>query len=461
MTVAADTAVVALLGSAGPTAAARSSGSVPRPVGHQLQAPSGALGKATGDGQPQPGAGSAAGAGGIPVVEPLEDQLLVRRRHPGPVVHDVEDDLALDDRRPAARRANGRGPGRCRAGSEPPAELTGVGPDLAGRHVCGVDVGVPGAAVPAPPPRAPPRRGRAAEVTAGAPSSAAASTSRSSTSRSISPVAPSTSSRSTWASTAPGAARASSNETRWVVRGPCRSCETSATSRRCRCTEASTRDSIRFMVAARRPTSSRRPSSAIRRSSWLWPIASTSARMWSSLDRARPRTSQITRASATRTSGPPTIRVRRSALVASWTASRLEPTDDGHLAVGRLAVLDPDPVGLGLVVVRGPDGAPLHLRPRRDRRSAALPSMFADAARTVPSAAIDLRHAVVVHVAQHRWQLAGRRPGRAGRATRDRDSSSLLSVRCRSRVVHDQDAVPPRAPPRTAAWPAPWPWPAH
>ena len=165
-----------------------------------------------------------------------------------------------------------------------------------------------------------------AEVTAGAPSSAAASTSRSSTSRSISPVAPSTSSRSTWASTAPGAARASSNETRWAVRGPCRSCETSATSRRCRCTEASTRDSIRFMVAARRPTSSRRPSSAILRSSWLWPMASTSARIWSSLDRARPRTNQITRASATRTSGPPTIRVRRRALVASCTASRLEPT---------------------------------------------------------------------------------------------------------------------------------------
>ena len=68
--------------------------------------------------------------------------------HPGPVVHDVEDDLALDDPDPQLDAGTGVGQGVVEQVPDHPPQLAGVGPDRAGRHVCGVDVGVPG--VPCP-----------------------------------------------------------------------------------------------------------------------------------------------------------------------------------------------------------------------------------------------------------------------------------------------------------------------
>ena len=80
--------------------------------------------------------------------------------------------------------------------------------------------------------------------------------------------------------------------------------------------------------------------------------------------------------------------------------------DDDHLAVRRLTVLEPDPVGLGLVVVRGADGAarPVAHAGIDDRRLAL------DVRRRGQDGAVGsdhLRNAVVVHVAQDRRELAG------------------------------------------------------
>ena len=107
--------------------------------------------------------------------------------------------------------------------------------------------------------------------------------------------------------------------------------------------------------------------------------------------------------------------------------------DNRHLAVGRLAVLDPDPVGLGLLVVRGADGAPLTFAHCRDRRSEPCPRCW-------PTRPGRCRRQRSPAPRRRRSRCAAptaarRVPAWSSRSRdRDRDSSSLLSVRCLSRV---------------------------
>ena len=221
--------------------------------------------------------------------------LLVRRRDPGPVVQDVEDDLGLDDPDPqldarlgvgsafssrfrtirrsslALARTGPAGHGRC-----PPTGSPAAGPArLLEHHLVEVHRGLRGSL-----PRRPRRR------PTGRP-----------------PAPPSRSSHPAPRHAAPRSRRVGGGQ-RQLQRDPlrgsglCRSCETSATRRRCRWTASSTRVSIRFMVAASRPTSSRPPSSATPRSGWSGSIASTSARMRSSRTSTRPSTSHIRTASS-------------------------------------------------------------------------------------------------------------------------------------------------------------------
>ena len=208
-----------------------------------------------------------------------------------------------------------------------PPQLAGVGPDRAGRHASGVDDRAAGGPCPRrllEHQRIEVDRGG---VTAGAPSSAAARTSRSSTSRSISPVAPSTSSRSTSVSTLPGAASASSSETRWAASGPCRSWETSATSRRCRCAEAST--PVEHPVHGRGQAADLVASTVVGDPE-VELVCGRSRRPRRGCGRAATGPGPAPARSRGRAppgpAGTPITRVRRSALVASCTASRLVPT---------------------------------------------------------------------------------------------------------------------------------------
>ena len=140
--------------------------------------------------------------------------------------------------------------------------------------------------------------------------------------------------------------------------------------------------------------------------------------------------------------------------VASCTASRLEPTTTVTRPPGDRPVLDPDPVGLGLVVVGRLDGAPLARRRVRPASTiGALPWMLGEAARTVPSAAITCATPSSLTLRR----TCGRSPAAAWSSrSRARERRQVVVACCqvRSRVDHQQAGASRRAPPRTAAWPA-------
>ena len=213
----------------------------------------------------------------------------------------------------------------------------------------------------------------------------------------------------------PGWASATSSCARCAASGLCRSCETSATKSRCRRADASSRASIRFIVAASGPTSSSTPVSGTRRSRCvLGDRRRPPARIRSTRRRAPPSTSQVpTAPAAATTTGTPSQQrpaQRRGGLVDGLQAGA---DVDRDRSVGAGAGAGPEPVGLGLGVVRGVDGADDEAGRRgRSRRSARRPGTFGEAARTRPSAVDDLGDALVVE----RWSaVAGRSPARGQR----------------------------------------------
>ncbi len=119
-----------------------------------------------------------------------------------------------------------------------------------------------------------------------------------------------------------GWARATSNWVRAEARGLRSSCEASLTKRRWRSEERCRRSSMRFMVAARRPTSSPVPGSGTRWCRSPAPISATRERMASTGRRARPTTSQVTTATTPTSRGTTMAIVRPKRCTSALTASR-------------------------------------------------------------------------------------------------------------------------------------------
>ena len=210
----------------------------------------------------------------------------------------------------------------------------------------------------------------------------------------------------------------------------------------------------RFMVAASRPTSSRRPSSAILRSSWSWPM-----RVDLRADPVEPRQGAAEDQPDHEGERRPAPAVHRPAgsaaerAVASCTASRLRADDDGHPAVGRLAGAGPRPGRSRSPGRRALDGAPLDRsagpgstiarlalrcwarRPGRCRPQRSPAPRRRRSRCGAPVAGLPARGLVE--------QVARPATGR---------QSSLLAVRCRSSVRDQRGrAADARAPPRTGA----------
>src|SRR5437899_6639914 len=166
------------------------------------------------------------------------------------------------------------------------------------------------------------------------PSSIFASNSRSSTRRSRRASSSITTPATSAAVVPSGCPRATSACWRIAARGDRSSWEASETKRRCRSWPSSRRASMRFNVLASPAISSWPRGSGNRRCSSLLEMASTSARMRSTGDSARPTSRQATRPTITTIRGTPTTRNLVTAWLASFTDCRLRPTRTVNVPVG-------------------------------------------------------------------------------------------------------------------------------
>ena len=158
------------------------------------------------------------------------------------------------------------------------------------------------------------------------PSSILVSKRRSSTSRWRRASSSSTTSASSPTAVRSGWARATSANWRIAATGERSSWEASETNRRARCCPASSRSSIRFIVPARREISSSPGGSGTLRWRSRVEIASTSALMASTGDKALAATSQVTSPTTSKRSGMITASAIVSVLRPSTTVSRFLPT---------------------------------------------------------------------------------------------------------------------------------------